>query len=58
MRTCAWKSGSVVSPTDAKAWDFIKGELDQLVDLMEDDRERYMAEALGRPTAFRATSCS
>ena len=39
-----WKPGGT-SPTAAQAWTFISGELDQLVDLMEDDRERYMAEA-------------
>jgi hypothetical protein len=44
----AWKPGwkTATSPTAAQAWTFINGELDQLVDLMEDDRERYMAEAL------------
>jgi len=28
------------------AWNFINGELDELVDLMEDDRARYMAESI------------
>jgi len=41
-----WKSGSVNSPSDALAWTAINGELDELVDLMENDRDRYMAEAL------------
>ena len=39
------EAGAPASPTAAEAWTFINGELDQLVDLMEDDRERYMAEA-------------
>jgi hypothetical protein len=39
----AWKS---TNPTTA--WNAIKGELDELVDLMDDSRERYLAEALAQ----------
>jgi membrane-associated phospholipid phosphatase len=41
----SWQSdGTAAQNTAATA--FINGELDQLADSMEDDRERYMAEAL------------
>ena len=39
----AWKSANA-----ATAWNAIKGELDELVDLMDDSRERYLAEALAQ----------
>ena len=41
----SWQSDGTAAK-DAAATAFVNGEIDQLVDLMEDDRERYMAEAL------------
>ena len=52
------EAGRPTSPTAAEAWAFINGELDQLVDMMEDDRERYMAEAFEQADGIPATSCS
>jgi hypothetical protein len=41
-----WLPADGTAASAKLAWNFINGELDELVDLMEDDRARYMAESI------------
>jgi hypothetical protein len=47
-----WRIGG--ANTAASAWTFINGELEELIDLMEDDRGRYLAESAEQADAIPA----
>ncbi|HRH85828.1 MAG TPA: hypothetical protein PLO41_03180 [Rubrivivax sp.] len=50
-----WAHPAFIGADDpTQAWTFIKGELEELIDLMEDDRGRYLAESLEQADAIPA----
>ncbi|HMO46620.1 MAG TPA: hypothetical protein PKB14_11390 [Rubrivivax sp.] len=50
----AWRPADNTAASAAAAWIFINSELEELIDLMEDDRGRYLAESAEQADAIPA----